>query len=190
MRDGPGFRGARPKNKKVQIVVAVERSEPRCRMAILRGGSANSLCPVVLAHIEPRSTVATDGWSSYQDIDRLGYLHEPDRQRAASTAGEDVGALLSGEHTHRVVGQTLVPWDSRGTLTSRAISTHSLSISTYDGRGAETSSSTGCTNSRLTTTWFASTSSNPTPSQRRRRLCHRRPGGIHRPRVTRVWRIG
>ncbi len=100
--DEPGLRGGRQKGKKVLVGVAVERREPRgfgrCRMAILRDGSADSLHPFVVAHIEPGSTVVTDGWSGYQGIDRLGYLHEPHSQRAASTAGEDVGALLPGVH--------------------------------------------------------------------------------------------
>ena len=60
--DEPGLCGARPKGKKVLIVVAVERREPRCRMAILRDGSADPHHSFVVAHIEPGSTVATDGW--------------------------------------------------------------------------------------------------------------------------------
>ena len=79
--DESGLCGARPKGKKVLIVVVVERREPRCRMAILRDGSANPLHPFVVAqHIEPGSTVVTDGWSGHQGIDRLGYLHEPNSQ--------------------------------------------------------------------------------------------------------------
>jgi hypothetical protein len=49
-------------------------------MAILRDGSANPLHLFVVADIEPGSTVVIDGWSGYQGIDRLGYLHEPNSQ--------------------------------------------------------------------------------------------------------------
>jgi hypothetical protein len=70
----------------------------RCRMAILADGSADSLHPFVTANVEPGATVVTDGWSGYQGIDTLGYVHEPHSQRAASPAGEDVGALLPGVH--------------------------------------------------------------------------------------------
>ncbi len=67
-------------------------------MAILADGSADSLHPFVTANVEPDATVVTDGWSDYQGIDTLGYVHEPHSQRAASPAGEDVGALLLGVH--------------------------------------------------------------------------------------------
>ncbi len=98
----PGLRGGRQKGKKVLVGVAVERREPkgfgRCRMAILADGSADSLHPFVTANVEPGATVVTDGSSGCKGIDALGYVHEPHSQRAASEAGEDVGALLPGVH--------------------------------------------------------------------------------------------
>ena len=98
----PGLRGGRQKGKKVLVGVAVERREPkgfgRCRMAILADGSADSLHPFVTANVEPGATVVTDGWSGYQGIDALGYVHQPHSQRAATARGEDVGALLPGVH--------------------------------------------------------------------------------------------
>ncbi len=98
----PGLRGGRQKGKKVLVGVAVERREPkgfgRCRMAILADGSADSLHPFVTANVEPGATVVTDGSSGCKGIDALGYVHEPHSQRAASKAGEDVGALLPGVH--------------------------------------------------------------------------------------------
>lgn len=98
----PGLRGGRQKGKKVLVGVAVERREPkgfgRCRMAILADGSADSLHPFVTANVEPGATVVTDGSSGCKGIDALGYVHEPHSRRAASEAGEDVGALLPGVH--------------------------------------------------------------------------------------------
>jgi transposase-like protein len=98
----PGLRGGRQKGKKVLVGVAVERKVPkgfgRCRMAILADGSADSLYPFVTACVEPGATIVTDGWSGYQGIDALGYVHEPHSQRAAAARGEDVGALLPGVH--------------------------------------------------------------------------------------------
>jgi len=98
----PGLRGGRQKGKKVLVGVAVERREPkgfgRCRMAILADGSADSLHPFVTANVEPGATVVTDGWSGYNGIDALGYIHQPHSQRAVAARGEDVGALLPGVH--------------------------------------------------------------------------------------------
>lgn len=59
--DEPGLRGGRQKGKKVLVGVAIERRFGRCRMAILRDGSADSLYPFVVADIEPGSTVVIDG---------------------------------------------------------------------------------------------------------------------------------
>lgn len=98
----PGLRGGRQKGKKVLVGIAVERKEPkgygRCRMAILADGSAASLHPFVTAHVEPGAIVVTDGWSGYNGIGTLGYVHEPHSQRAVAAAGEDVAALLPGVH--------------------------------------------------------------------------------------------
>jgi transposase-like protein len=97
-----GLRGGRARGKKVLVGVAVERKEPkgygRCRMAILADGSAESLHPFVEAHVLPGSRVITDGWPGYNGIDRLGYVHEPHSQRAATARGEDASALLPGVH--------------------------------------------------------------------------------------------
>ena len=98
----PGLRGGRAKGKKALVGVAVEVREPRgygrCRMEIVRDGSAGSLHPFVTAHVEPGATVITDGWPGYAGIGRLGYAHQPRSQRAARARGEDPGALLPGVH--------------------------------------------------------------------------------------------
>ena len=120
----PGLRGGRQKGKKILIGVAVERRGPkgfgRCRMAILADGSADSLHPFVTANVEPGATVVTDGWSGYQGIDTLGYVHEPHSQRAASAAGEDVGAATARRSSRGIAGQALVPRDPPGPFRRRA----------------------------------------------------------------------
>ena len=97
----PGLRG-RSKGKKSLVAIAVERKEPhgygRCRMAVVKDASAESLQRFVADSVEPGATVVTDGWPSYVGITRLGYVHEPHSQRAAAARGEDVGALLPGVH--------------------------------------------------------------------------------------------
>src|SRR6266511_4812502 len=98
----PGLRGGRAKGKKALVGVVVEVKEPRgygrCRMAILRDGSAASLHPFVTAHVEPGGRVITDGWMGYHGIDELGYTHEPRSQRAARARGDDPGELLPAVH--------------------------------------------------------------------------------------------
>jgi transposase-like protein len=98
----PGLRGGRAKGKKALVGVAVEvmetRGYGRCRMGILRDGSAASLHPFVTDNVEPGATVITDGWTGYRGLDRLGYTHQPRSQRAARARGEDPGELLPGVH--------------------------------------------------------------------------------------------
>ena len=98
----PGLPGGRAKGKKALVGVAVEVKEPRgygrCRMTVLRDGSAGSLHPFVTGSVEPGTKVITDGWSGYQGIGQLGYGHEPRSQRAARARGEDPGKLLPGVH--------------------------------------------------------------------------------------------
>jgi hypothetical protein len=98
----PGLRGGRAKGKKALVGVAVEVREPRgygrCRMEIVRDGSAASLHSFVTAHVEPGATVITDAWMGYHGIARLGYAHQPRSQAAARARGEDPGALLPGVH--------------------------------------------------------------------------------------------
>jgi hypothetical protein len=162
----PGLRGGRPKGKKVLVGIAVERKEPkgygRCRMAILRDGSSASLHAFVTAHLEPGATVVNDAWPSYHGIDKLGYIHEPHSQRAASARGEDISALLPGVHR--------VPPSSSGgtsarirvvstTHISRTISMSSPFASTDADRGVEGWSSTDSCSLPSTTTQCATGSS-------------------------------
>jgi transposase-like protein len=98
----PGLRGGREKGKKALVGVAIEVKEPRgygrCRMQILRNGSAASLHPFVTDHVEPGARVITDGWRGYLGLDKLGYTHEPRSQRAARARGDDPGELLPAVH--------------------------------------------------------------------------------------------
>ena len=98
----PGLRGGRRPGKKVLTCIAVEVHEPkglgRCRMAPIADASATSLHAFVTDHVEPGSTVITDGWSGYHGLDRLGYGHDRRSQRAARARGEDPHALLPGVH--------------------------------------------------------------------------------------------
>jgi transposase-like protein len=98
----PGLRGGRARGKKVLTGIAVEVSEPkgigRCRMAPLADASAESLHAFVTDHVEPGSTVITDGWQGYRGLDQLGYVHDRRSQRAARRRGDDPGELLPAVH--------------------------------------------------------------------------------------------
>jgi transposase-like protein len=104
----PGLRGGRAKGKKSLVAIAVEVREPRgigrCRMAIVADGSAASLHPFVVDHVEPGATVITDAWAGYRGIDKLGYTHERRSQRATRARGDDPHELLPA--VHRVASLT------------------------------------------------------------------------------------
>lgn len=55
-----------------------------------------SLDPFVLEHIEPGTTVITDGWQGYADIENQGYRRDRRSQRAVRLAGGDPHGLLPG----------------------------------------------------------------------------------------------
>ena len=98
----PGLRGGRARGKKVLVGVAVELKDPkgygRCRMAPLVDASAASLRTFLADHVEPGTTVITDGWMGYHGIGELGYAHDRRSQRAARARGGDPGELLPGVH--------------------------------------------------------------------------------------------
>ena len=97
----PGLAGGRAKGKKVLTGIAVEVHEPRglgrCRISPL----ADALHGFVMDHVEPGSTIITDGWPAYQGLAQLGYEHDRLSQGAARTRGDDPNKLLPA--VHRVV---------------------------------------------------------------------------------------
>jgi len=96
----PGLRGGREKGKKVLTGIAVEvgnvKGFGRCRIAPLADASGESLLGFVTDHIEPGSTVVTDGWSGYRGLTKLGYIHQPHSHRAARAHGDNLDDLLPG----------------------------------------------------------------------------------------------
>lgn len=98
----PGLPGGRAKGKKVLTGIAVEvreqRGMGRCRMMPLVDASARTLNEFVRNNVEPGSTVITDGWSGYNWLGRIGYVHDRRSQRAARARGEDPGSLLPAVH--------------------------------------------------------------------------------------------
>ncbi|GBE50818.1 ISXO2-like transposase domain protein [bacterium BMS3Bbin13] len=82
--------------------IAVEIREPkgfgRCRMLPLADASSASLHPFVTDHVEPGTTVITDGWQGYRGLEKLGYVHDRRSRQAARARGEDPGELLPAVH--------------------------------------------------------------------------------------------
>lgn len=104
----PGLPGGRAGGKKVLTGIAVEVRDPhgigRCRMAPLADASGPSLFAFVKTHVEPGSTVTTDGWKGYEGLTKLGYVHDRRSQRAARMRGDDPHELLPA--VHRVASLT------------------------------------------------------------------------------------
>ena len=98
----PGLAGGRAKGKKVLTGIAVELRKPRglgrCRISPLADASAESLHGFVMDHVEPGSTIVTDGWPAYQGLAQLGYLHDRRSQGVARARGEDPNTLLPAVH--------------------------------------------------------------------------------------------
>ena len=98
----PGLPGGRARGKKALVAIAVEmRGENklgRCRMQVVSDASGETLQAFVQDHVEPGSTVVTDGWPSYPGLVKLGYKHQARNQSAAKARGKDPGELLKGVH--------------------------------------------------------------------------------------------
>lgn len=74
------------------------RGSGSARIAILPDASAASLHPFVTGHVEPGTTVITDGWQGYSGIEDLGHVRDRRSQRAARLRGAGPNALLPGVH--------------------------------------------------------------------------------------------
>jgi transposase-like protein len=85
-KSGKRGRGAEGKSL---IAVAVEvkgRKTGRVRLEKIPDASGKSLKDFIEKNIEPSSTIITDGWSSYSDLERMGYIHKV--QRSVITEGD------------------------------------------------------------------------------------------------------
>ena len=93
----PGLRDGRARGKKTLAGIAIERSRPkgfgRCRMAILRSVSTESLRKLLADNVEEGATVITDGWAPYQLATAGLYTHQ---QLVGS--GRQAPQLLPGVH--------------------------------------------------------------------------------------------
>ena len=92
----PGKRGRGAEGKSL-IAVAVEvkgRKTGRVRLEKITDASSNSLKSFIEKNIEPASTIITDGWASYSELEKLGYIHKVKR----SVVKEDDEEVLPNVH--------------------------------------------------------------------------------------------
>ena len=96
-RGGKRGRGS----QKSIVVIAIELHEPkgygRVRMRFIPDASSNSLRGFINDVVESGSTICSDGWSGYNDLQTLGYSHK----RTVLSSSEDQ-AHVSMPGVHRV----------------------------------------------------------------------------------------
>lgn len=80
-----GKRGRGAEGKALVVIAVEDKAEKgigRIRMAIVPNAAAESLTPFVKASIQEGSTVRTDGWGGYGELESSGYKHIVERQEA------------------------------------------------------------------------------------------------------------
>lgn len=68
-------RGDPNKGLRVWVFGMIERSSNTIIMYPVQDRTANTLLPLIQRHVEPGSTIYSDGWSAYMDLNSLGYNH-------------------------------------------------------------------------------------------------------------------
>lgn len=81
------------------VVIAVEVKEPkgfgRVRMRYVPDASAENLQPFICDAVAQRANVRTDGWSGYNGLSKIGYLHE---RMLLSSSGDPAHVSMPGVH--------------------------------------------------------------------------------------------
>lgn len=87
----PGKRGRGTEGKSL-VAVAVEvkgRKTGRVRLSKITDASSKSLKEFIEQNIEPSSTIITDGWPSYSELEKMGYIHKI-QKTVVKEEGEDI----------------------------------------------------------------------------------------------------
>lgn len=96
--DRGGKRGRGAERKSI-VVIALEIHEPigygRVRMKCVSDFSSSSLIPFVRGVVKLGSEIRTDSWGGYNDLERLGYIHN--KVNLAAT-GDPAHVLMPGVH--------------------------------------------------------------------------------------------
>ncbi len=123
----PGKPGRSP-GKKVLVGIAVEVKEPkgigRCRISPLADASAASLERFITESVEPDATVATDAWSGYSGLRKLGYAHIRHNLRAAEAEGQKASELLPCVHRIASLAKRWLLGTHQGAVGSRHLGSY------------------------------------------------------------------
>lgn len=91
---GPRGRGAK---HKCAVAIAVERKGRklgRLRLQLISDCSSDQLFPFIIDNIDQNSTVSTDGWLGYSELDSAGYNH----RKIVRSKSPNKESVLSGVH--------------------------------------------------------------------------------------------
>ncbi len=81
------------------VAIALEIHEPigygRVRMKRVFNASGENLIPFVRNTVVPDSTVCTDSWGGYNELQKLGYVH---KKINISVSGDPAHVLMPGVH--------------------------------------------------------------------------------------------
>ena len=146
---------------------------------------AASLHPFVTDHVEPGATVFTDGWQGYHGLEKLGYVHARRSQRAARARGGRIPASYCPA-VHRVASLA-----KRWLLGTHQGSVEPAHLASYldefvfrfnrrRSRSRAGWSSTGCSNSPLPTSRYATRTLSPPSGPGRCRPRRPRRAGTRR----------
>ncbi len=132
-------------------------------------------------HVEPGATVFTDGWQGYHGLEKLGYVHARRSQRAARARGEPASYCpRCTVSPHWPSGGCWAPTKDRWSPDWPATWMSSCSASTADAPEAAGWSSTGCSNSPLPTSRYATRTLSPPSGPGRCRPRRPRRAGTRR----------
>jgi DNA-binding PadR family transcriptional regulator len=87
-------------------------------MQVVSGAAHEPLQAFVKDHVEPGSTVVTDGWPPYPGLVKLGYRHQAHNQSAAQARGDDPSEPVKGGPSDRGSGQALALGHASGAVGS------------------------------------------------------------------------
>lgn len=106
----PGKRG-RGAEGKVLVAVAVERIQPkgfgRCRLKVIPNAESPTLRSFLMDHVEPGSTILTDGLSSYPGAADSNYQHKPTSVKGSGMKAHKASRVTpkAANEGHRKTGQ-------------------------------------------------------------------------------------
>jgi transposase-like protein len=88
-KQGKRGRGAEGKSLVVIAVEIVGKKTGRVRLSRIQSATGENLNKFIVDNIEPTTTIITDGWISYNQLEELGYVHKIQKPKT-NEDGEEV----------------------------------------------------------------------------------------------------